>query len=86
MPAFSGPSGAGWAINSCEYFEIPTFKRWREILREVAVNRARSKSTPSMGKGFGDWGLGAVPSQEWGGVGRSRGAVMITMILSWQSG
>lgn len=47
---------AGWAINSCEYFEIPTFKRWREILREVAVNRARSKSTPSMGKGFGDWG------------------------------
>lgn len=57
MPAFSGLSGAGWAINSSEYFEIPTFKRWREILREVAVSRARSKNTPSMGKGLGDWGL-----------------------------
>lgn len=23
MPAFDGLSEAGWAINSCEYFEIP---------------------------------------------------------------
>lgn len=79
MPALSGLSGAGWAINSCEYFEIPTFKRWREILREVAVNRARSKNTPSMEKGWEAGGLELVPSRGQGGVDRCRGgAVMIT--------
>lgn len=41
MPAFNGLSGADWAINSSEYFEIPlpTLKS-TEILREVAVSRA----------------------------------------------
>lgn len=61
MLAFSGLAGVDWAINSCEYFEIPTFKRCREVLREVAVSRARSKDTPVWGKG-----LEFVPSQGQG--------------------
>lgn len=44
MPAFSGLSGVGWAINSSEYFEIPLpTSKSTEILREVAVSRAESE-------------------------------------------
>lgn len=42
MPAFNRLSGAGWAINSSEYFEIPLpTSKSTEILREVAVSRAQ---------------------------------------------
>lgn len=41
MPAFNGGIGAGCAINSPEYFEIPfPTSKSMEILREVAVSRA----------------------------------------------
>lgn len=40
MPAFSGLSGVGWAINSSEYFEIPLpTSKSTEILREVAGSK-----------------------------------------------
>lgn len=70
MPAFNGPSGADWAINSSEYFEIPlpTLKS-TEILREVAVSRAEPAiqgNAPAC-----EGGLALVPGQ--GGVPMRRG-------------
>ena len=76
MPAFSGLFGAGWAINSSEYFEIPlpTLKS-TEILREVAVSRAELEiqEKPSPWEGS----LGLVPDHGQGGASVSRGAVML---------
>lgn len=72
MPAFSGLFGAGWAINSSEYFEIPlpTLKS-TEILREVAVSRAELEiqEKPSPWEGS----LGLVPDHGQGGASVSRG-------------
>lgn len=72
MPAFSGLFGAGWAINSSEYFEIllPTLKS-AEILREVAVSRAEAETEekPSPWEGS----LELVPDHGHGGASVRRG-------------
>lgn len=58
MPAFNGQSGAGWAINNSEYFEIPLpTSESTEILREVAVSRAgpERRELTDLGRGFRAW-------------------------------
>lgn len=72
MPAFNGQSGAGWAINNSEYFEIslPTSES-TEILREVAVSRAGPERQENSLTWEGGLELGPARDRVqplWGGV------------------